>query len=351
MIEKITLKNFKAIHSASVTLTDFSVFVGNNGSGKSSLIEALQTLQNVLWYGISTAFTERWYGLEKIQNQQAQGKAIFIGIQGKMGKDKYRYEVSFNATANQDLYFVEAEKLYQGKRELFHLTNAPFSLDKQSDSFSKRLADYIKSWQFLTLAPETMFKPTCRNQGSLNVRMDSSGENLADFFSRLQDSPSQLHLILEKMRYVLPELTDLTAKHDNLRKEVFLQMLEKSLPEPLASWLLSTGTLRILAMLALFNGKEVPPVTFIEEIENGLDPRTLNLLVAEIRGILGEHQVITTTHSPYFLDLVDLRHLIVAERNQGQTEYFRPADNEKLKAWKNEFSAGQLYLMDRLTKS
>ena len=80
MIEKITLKNFKAIHSASVKLTDFSVFVGNNGSGKSSLLEALQTLQNVLWYGISTAFTERWYGLEKVQNQQAEGNAIFISI-------------------------------------------------------------------------------------------------------------------------------------------------------------------------------------------------------------------------------------------------------------------------------
>ncbi len=96
MIEKITLKNFKAIRSASVKLTDFSVLVGNNGSGKSSLLEALQTLQNVLWYGISTAFTERWYGLEKVPNQQAEGNAIFIGIQGKLGQDKYRYEVSFN---------------------------------------------------------------------------------------------------------------------------------------------------------------------------------------------------------------------------------------------------------------
>jgi len=96
MIEKITLKNFKAIRSASVKLTDFSVFVGNNGSGKSSLLEALQTLQHVLLYGISTAFTERWYGLEKVQNQQAEGNAIFIGIQGKLGQDKYRYEVSFN---------------------------------------------------------------------------------------------------------------------------------------------------------------------------------------------------------------------------------------------------------------
>ncbi len=140
-------------------------------------------MQHVLLYGISTAFTERWYGLEQVQNQQAKGDTIFIGIPGKQGQDKYRYEVSFNATANQDLYFVESEKLYQGKREIFHLTNAPFSLDRPSDPFSQTLANYIKSWQFLTLAPETMYKPVRRNQGGLNVRMDRLGENLADFLA------------------------------------------------------------------------------------------------------------------------------------------------------------------------
>ena len=80
MIEKVTLQNFKAIHSASVQLAEFSVLIGNNGSGKSGLREALQTSQNVLLYDISTAFTERWYGLEKVQNQQAEGNAIFISI-------------------------------------------------------------------------------------------------------------------------------------------------------------------------------------------------------------------------------------------------------------------------------
>ena len=37
MLESIEIINFKAIKSAQVKLTDLSVFVGNNGSGKSSV--------------------------------------------------------------------------------------------------------------------------------------------------------------------------------------------------------------------------------------------------------------------------------------------------------------------------
>ena len=54
MIDKISIKNFKAIQSATIKLSDISVFVGNNGSGKSSVIEALQTLENVLLHGLSS---------------------------------------------------------------------------------------------------------------------------------------------------------------------------------------------------------------------------------------------------------------------------------------------------------
>jgi AAA15 family ATPase/GTPase len=68
MITKITIKNFKAIQSATIKLTDLSVFIGNNGSGKSSIIEALQTLQDILLHGVSAAFQNRWFGFEYICN-------------------------------------------------------------------------------------------------------------------------------------------------------------------------------------------------------------------------------------------------------------------------------------------
>jgi predicted ATPase len=351
MIQHIYIENFKAIQKAKVKLSDLAVFVGNNGSGKSSVIEALQTLQKVLLQGISAGFTERWFGLEKIQNQTMPHKPIVLALDGKINSQKYKYEVHFSTSANQDLYFVSSEKLQVNQEIVFEALTGQHNtliLKNHSHSFAQIMRTYIASWQFLALEPEKMYFPVPRNQGTAQINLQSSGGNLADFFSRLMDKPEVLNSILSKMRYVLPDLADFTAAHDSLRKEVFLQMTENQHNSELPSWLFSSGTLRILAMLAVLNSPQVPPIIFIEEVENGLDPRTLNLLVEEIRGSLGENQFVITTHSPYFLDLVDLSHIIVAERAEGKTTYFRPADNEKLGTWKNKFSLGKLYLMDKL---
>jgi predicted ATPase len=89
----------------------------------------------------------------------------------------------------------------------------------------------------------------------------------------------------------------------------------------------------------------------VEEIENGLDPRTLHLVVEEIRAAItaGTTQVILTTHSPYLLDLLDLSHIIVVEREEGQPVFNRPNAKE-LANWSKSFSPGQLYTMGNLTK-
>ena len=354
MINTIKIKNFKAIQSVSIKITDLSVFVGNNGSGKSSVIEALQTLQMVLLHGISVGFTNRWYGLEKIKNNGA-GKSendIVIQISGKIHNDRYTYSISFNSSPNNDVYFATQEILQKGKDVIFGIKQQQqeLSLPKHVHPFSKQVFGYIVSWQFLSLIPEEMYFPVRREQSKLNFSVSASGRNLADFFSRLQDNAVLFNTVLDKMRYVLPDLDYIGATHDQIRKEVFLWLSESKSKERLPSWLFSSGTLRILAILTILNSETPPPVLFIEEIENGLDPRTLNLLVGEMRGLLPEHQFITTTHSPYFLDLVALKHIIVAGRNNGKTDFYHPDDDAKLDAWKAKFTAGSLYTMNKLSR-
>ena len=117
-------------------------------------------------------------------------------------------------------------------------------------------------------------------------------------------------------------------------------------------WLLSTGTLRIVAILACLRHPKPPSLLMIEEIENGLDPSTLHLVVEEIRAatVAGTTQVIATTHSPYLLDLLDLSHIVVVERIDGQPTFKRP-DEKELASWSKSFSPGRLYTMGRLTKA
>src|SRR5882724_2010494 len=157
--------------------------------------------------------------------------------------------------------------------------------------------------------------------------------------------------ILEALRFVLPFASDIQPGiTKEIERLVYLQMTEADFKVP--GWLLSTGTLRILAILAALRHPNPPPLLVIEEVENGLDPRTLHLLVEEIRAAItaGTTQVILTTHSPYLLDLLDLSHIVVVEREDGQPVFRRP-DAEQLSEWTKSFSPGRLYTMGRLTRN
>ena len=65
----------------------------------------------------------------------------------------------------------------------------------------------------------------------------------------------------------------------------------------------SDGTLRFLAMLAALLGPNPAQLYFFEEIDNGIHPSRLNLLIdlIEKQTAKGKTQVIATTHSPELL--------------------------------------------------
>ena len=71
----------------------------------------------------------------------------------------------------------------------------------------------------------------------------------------------------------------------------------------------SDGTLRFLAMLATLLDDESEGLYFFEEIDNGIHPTRLRLLVdlIENRTAAGNIQVVTTTHSPDLLAMVSDR--------------------------------------------
>jgi len=101
----------------------------------------------------------------------------------------------------------------------------------------------------------------------------------------------------------------------------------------------------IAALMALFRHPSRPKVLFIEELENGLDPRTIGLIVEEIQSAVlsGRQQVVVTTHSPYLLDLFPLDSIVMVEREHGSPTFWRPDDIEAISKWKNKYAPGRMY--------
>jgi predicted ATPase len=370
-LQSLRVRNFKAVvDSKVVKLGPLTAFIGNNGAGKSSLIEALETYQAIVRDGLDLAM-QRWLGIEHVRHkgQEAKeraGEAVNpiswdIAL-GASPRKVQRLAMTVNNDPAANRMFIASERVtdltgdFTERDEVGALMSYGVGrsmLAAPSTLAMTQLAGEVLAWQFLTLSPERMGLPVPQQRTKGAVRLANDGSNVADFLLDLRrQSPNAFNGIVETMAYVLPYAKDIqpTLTSSEIERKAWLQLSEETYKVP--GWLLSTGTLRMLALLALLRHPNPPPLIVVEEIENGLDPRSIHLIVEEIRSavLAGTTQVIVTTHSPYLLDLLTLEHLVVVERDgQGHPRFVRPADHENLRQWAEEFAPGKLYTMGSLT--
>jgi predicted ATPase len=391
LLKSVRIRNFKAIRdSGFVRLRDFTVFIGNNGSGKSSLLEALETYQTVLRDGLGKA-AGRWKGFEHVRNQAvrkrnlrtkegrdyvSEGIRFYTRLAAVPGKSIHLH---FHAVSDGNRLFIHSEKqkldqfvVARDSKGFVSLPTGAKSLVPLADGVSMisptpsvhdvtrfdptPAANAILDWQFLLLEPEHMGDPWPQQRTGGRVRLRKDGLNVADYLRDISETPGSgtktLGEIIAAMKFVLPYATELRTRiTSEVERAVYLQSREQGLSTEIPGWLLSTGTLRAVALLALLKDPNGPRTIFVEEIENGLDPRTVTLLVDEIRAATakGHKQVIATTHSPFLLDLLDLGDIVLVERDETNSPRFsRPGDDETLSVWRKQFLPGRLYTMGRL---
>lgn len=376
-LRSLAIDNFKAIRrSGAVRLKALTVFIGNNGGGKSSLIEAARAYQRLLLEGVDEAFADV-LGFEHIRNQSAlpsraqdNPKAMRFKLAADLGGVLGRFdaELAVNTSREGNRVFIETETVENVNSLYFDRNNADASDLLQiyaKENPGKAVArewlgaapwvHFVERWQFVLLNPDVMGMPRAKRRTGGRLTLAHDGSNLAEYLLDLAErSPAAFNEVVEAMGYVLPYAAEVQTKlADDLERRVYLELVERSGSKNwrVPGWLFSTGTLRVLAIIALLKDPDPPPVIFIEEIENGLDPRTVGLVVDLVREATasGRTQVVATTHSPYLLDLLELEDLVLCQRDASGEPKFRRADSDKaLQAWREDFTPGKLYAMGRL---
>ncbi|MCK4626115.1 MAG: AAA family ATPase [Phycisphaerae bacterium] len=380
MLRNVVIRNFKAIRdSVLLKLTPLTVLIGNNGSGKSSIIEALETFFTFVTHDLDAAF-QAWHGIEHIRNkatgeqvrfskttgQQRSSKPISFKLTGHTGEKPFKAASIINERGNENVLFVEYEEARVGNiiakradgRMDIRGEDGQTAFGKLDDAESllghvRYFGDYVRSWQFLSLWPSPMGQPRPQKRTLGGIALAKDGSNLGEYLLDIRRHDlATFNGIVETLQYVLPYAADVQPElTSELERTVYLQMAESDFKLP--GWLLSSGTLRVLALLAVLRHPTPPPLILIEELENGLDPRTIHLIVDEIQSVVqsGRSQVIATTHSPYLLDLLPLSSIVLCEREDGGEPVFhRPADDKEKVDWARSFGPGQLYTMSRLSR-
>ena len=100
------------------------------------------------------------------------------------------------------------------------------------------------------------------------------------------------------------------------------------------SWLVSDGTLRLLALTILAYLPELDGTILVEEPENGIHPRAIETAIQSLSSI--EHgQVLLATHSPVALNMVEPSQILCFGKDQaGATDVVSGEDHPALREWK-----------------
>lgn len=267
-LQSVRVRNFKAIvDSRTVRFGPLTVFIGHNGSGKSSLIEALETYQSIVAENLDVAM-QRWLGIEYARHLGAEakeraGKALnAIAFDLSIGASSRRatlLEMSVNNDAAANQMFIAHEKsthsngwFIEKSLERAEGANEPGrSILTSATGGHRKVASQVRGWQFLTLQPERMGLPVPQQRTHGAVRLAKDGSNIADYLLDIQRRDADaLEGIVRTMEYVLPYARDLQpALTSELERKAYLQLSESSFKVP--GWMLSTGTLRVLALLAV----------------------------------------------------------------------------------------------------
>lgn len=373
-IKSIKVENFKALRaSGTVALKPLTVIIGNNGSGKSSLLEAVETYRRILTEGVDAAM-DHWQGFEHIRHKAAQRvfttaaridptrqkNAMSFQLKLATADGPVTMKLKANVRENGNRLYIQDESYKVGKGAEM-LRNAEGAEQTAGEGKSiiyglpamDHTLEQLRNFLFLRLNPDAIGNLQSMKRSGGKIRLASDGTNVAEYLIDLRErSPAAFNDITSALRYVLPYASDVEPKvlDAGIIRRSYMQLLEDKYEIP--GWLMSSGSLRVLPLIATLMDPDPPPVVFIEEVENGLDPRTVGLVVDLMRSAAqsGRSQIIATTHSPYLLDMLDLDDVLLCERGERGPEFSWPASRNEMQAWRQNFMPGRLYTMNALQR-
>jgi predicted ATPase len=171
--------------------------------------------------------------------------------------------------------------------------------------------------------------------------------NLAAFLLRLREESdgAVYQRIVTTIRLIAPFFEDFDLDPSGPgKKDVILNWREKGSDQIFGSHQLSDGTLRAMCLVTLLlqPESELPELIIVDEPELGLHPYALNVIAALLKKAAHHTQVLISTQSGSFLDNFDPEDVIVVSRQGRESVLTRP-DPEKLEAWLEEYSLGEVW--------
>lgn len=388
-IESIRLKNFKTFKSLELTeIPQLAVFVGANGTGKSTLFEVFGFLRDSLNNNIRQALQKRGGYKEVISRGETDNIEIELQFRIEIAKKErlvtyililsesegvpviereiLRYKRGSYGSPFHFLDFKTGEGYAITNEEMFDKPDAELSREFQKLGSPDILA--IKGLgQFQKFKAANAFRTFIENwhvsdfhitdarpsqEAGYAEHLSPTGNNLplvAQFI--FEKHPMVFDTILLKMKERVPGISDVKAVATEDGR-IILKFQDGSFTDPFIARFVSDGTIKMFAYLVLLYDPKPHPLLCIEEPENQLYPTLMEELMEEFRDYSNRGgQVFISTHSPDLLNHAELADVFWLVKKDGFTSILRAKDNEMISAmfaegnqlgylWKQDFFNG-----------
>ena len=171
----------------------------------------------------------------------------------------------------------------------------------------------------------------------------SDGSNLPIMIAELHDNdPQRFQWWIGHLQTILEDLKTVTVAERPEDRSLYLVITyQNGLQVP--AWLLSDGTLRLLALTLIAYLPNSGRVFLIEEPENGIHPKAIEAVYQSLSSVY-DGQVFLATHSPLLLGLAQPEQLLVfGKTTSGATAIVRGSEHPLLQNWRSDMSLGTLF--------
>lgn len=356
-LTRVEARNFRSLGRVDLQLGDLTVLIGPNGSGKTNVLNVLRFLATTVRFDLAAAL-DVWRGFDHIQRQVAKPGPVSITVEGLItpnsspnATDRYhlrlrrqgtsisRYEeFTFKRragqgrriTVNGDLVTItEDEKPLAERRLATKQTTGLATLPKLADEDGglgiRLFTDFLSSIRVLEPDVEQARLPA-RHYGAA---LAEDASNLADTLAQLRTrDPDSFRLLTVELARCLPGLEDIRLMPvGGASSNVAVQLVERGVTQPIDLADASYGTVRLLALLTALHQPDPPPFMAIEEVDHGLHPYALDVLVERIRAATSRCQILAATHSPTMVGRLKPEEIVVCDRDPETGESIIPATN------------------------
>jgi predicted ATP-binding protein involved in virulence len=354
-IQKISIKNFRCFEDLTIKLNpDINIFVGNNGSGKSALLDAIAATIAPYLYEFQL-FLDLGIESKNIEQPHLLQKDLRVKRDGNNSVNIDSIKLSH---ANKDFLINYSIEYYKRKTDEKNMDSPVNYLD--SNAIVNNINRYLHSSQNPNYFPVIVYYRSSRNPNiseakaapnqdfdrfdALKNALDAT-VNFAEFtnwfftreFQELREGKKR-----EDINFELPDLKQIRNAiciiiHPNARVYFDQTTSAKLMVEwetetgekiELSLSQLSSGYRNMLALVMDFarrlaqanphmeNPLEAEAVLMIDELDLHLHPTWQQKIIPDLRKVFPNTQIIATTHSPEIVTTVDRHQVNILEDYQ-----------------------------------